>query len=178
MNMMGGVGSPIQTFPNKFSLVLQCISKCCDDVKSLCHVSACIATVFPSMLILYTWVVVDSYLSWWFHLVWVAHNKLHPPDLTKCKLVACIFCFAGSVNVWLGLSHSFLQLGLLSCLYFSFPVIMDCTKPFLFFSAVEAAIHIWKDINQRLSALTGTVPNDIIFQSFLILANISKLLRN
>ena len=46
VNTTGGVELPIEAFPGRFSLVLQREAERCRVTKSLCHVSARIATVF------------------------------------------------------------------------------------------------------------------------------------
>ena len=59
-NTAGEVGLPIQTFPNRFSPVLQCVAERCHAAKLFCRVSARIATVFPSMFGLNASIVVDN----------------------------------------------------------------------------------------------------------------------
>ncbi|GBP03844.1 Tyrosine-protein kinase Btk29A [Eumeta japonica] len=134
VNEAGGVELPTEVFPGSYSLVFQHEAKHCHVAKSLCRVSAFIATVFLLRIDLNASIKVGSdppYNLFRFEQLIINYTLLVPPNTEK-NFEPRIFGFSDDVDAWLGLPHDFLRFGLSYCIHFSLPVMMWCKKPFLF----------------------------------------------
>ena len=97
VNTVGGVEFPIKAFPGRFSLVFKYEAEHCNATKSLCRVSARIATVFLSGIDSNTSIEVDcdplDSLIRLEQLI-IKYTVLIPPNTEK-KLRTMVIWFCG-----------------------------------------------------------------------------------